>query len=152
MGLGNKVDFGKVNSPSPPPDSYKLKSEFEKKDKEGITIAPGREDVIAGNFFGRDQKNPPPNAYNPNIIKKAVSFSLYSRKPDLSENWKKKVPGPGTYSFIDVTTKKSPLSKYQTPPATMIGEMKRLSEAELKNKKTPGPGTCKSELMQMIIT
>ena len=53
-------------------------------------------------------------------MKKAVSFSLYSRKPDLSENWKKKVPGPGTDSFRDVTTKRSPLSKYQTPPGTSI--------------------------------
>ena len=94
---------------------------FDKKQKEGITIAPGRAEIIAGNFFGRDQKNPSPDRYNPNIIQKAVSFSLYSRKPDLSENWKKKVPGPGTYSFIDVTTKRSPLSKYQTPPGTRIG-------------------------------
>lgn len=61
----------------------------------------------------------------------------------MSDNWIKKVPGPGTYSALDITSKeKTPVSKYLSPASSRFGQVKRLSEAEMKNSKTPGPGNC----------
>ena len=46
----------------PPPDSYKLNSDFDSQNKKkGISMGKGREDVKADNFFGIDKKTPAPN-------------------------------------------------------------------------------------------
>lgn len=65
----------------------------------------GRGDVKANSFIGRDLKNPSPGTYNPQLLKKSESYSLYSRRPDLSDGWIKKVPGPGTYKPLQLTSK-----------------------------------------------
>ena len=68
------------------------------------------------------------------------------RNPDLTDKWIKSVPGPGSYEKIKVTNQelKGLQSKFVSAPSTRFGKLKRLTEAEIKNPKTPGPGECKS--------
>lgn len=120
------MDLGKKNFLSPPPDRYSLKSDFERGDRAGITMAPGRDEVLVNSFIGKDQKNPPPNNYDPRHFSVDISYSLYSRRPDMSSSWIKKVPGPGTYSHLELTNKTSKppiLSKHKPTPSNRFGKL-----------------------------
>ncbi len=59
FGYGNKLDLGKRNFVTPPPDRYIITNDFMEKGKYGITIAPGRSDVKANDMFYRPLKQSP---------------------------------------------------------------------------------------------
>ena len=66
FGYGNKLDLGKRNFVTPPPDRYSLKSEFNNDGKHGKTLAQGRNDVKANDMFFRPLKQAPePATYSP---------------------------------------------------------------------------------------
>ena len=114
FGYGNKLDLGKRNFVTPPPDRYSLNSDFTKDGKHGVTIAPGRNDVKANDMFYRPLKQAPePATYNPKPLDGSVKYSLHPRLEDHSDKWVRSVPGPGNYSYLDLTQKsKSPVSKH----------------------------------------
>ena len=58
----------------------------------------GREKIKANNLFNINNKLPSPSEYNPEIMKKSLSFSLGTRLPDNSDKWVRSIPGPGTYA------------------------------------------------------
>jgi hypothetical protein len=66
LGYGKKLDLGKKNFITPPPNRYTLSSDFRKDPKIGVTIAPGRGDVKANDMFYRALKqSPEPASYSP---------------------------------------------------------------------------------------
>ncbi len=60
IGYGSKMDLGKRNFIVPAPNSYKLGSSFDLTQKQGITIAEGRDKIIAGDMFRTNFKVPSP--------------------------------------------------------------------------------------------
>lgn len=62
---------------------------------------------------------------------------------DSTHKWKKLVPGPGAYSYLDLTAKaKSPIAKYSSVTSGKFDNLPRLSEVEMKKNNTPGPNQC----------
>lgn len=54
------MDLGKQNFIVPGPNVYKLNSSFDLKKNQGVTIAEGRDKIIAGDMFRTNFKVPSP--------------------------------------------------------------------------------------------
>lgn len=121
------MDLSKQNVKTPGPDIYKMHSSFDLKASQGITMAPGRDKVKAGDMFQENFKKPSPFEYNPEKPKTNLSYSMSYRNPDLTDRWIKSVPGPGAYSNEKLTNDeiKSLISNYVSAPSTRFGRESR---------------------------
>lgn len=54
------MDLGKTNFNVPAPNTYKLNSSFDLKKNSGVSIAEGRDKIIAGDMFRTNFKVPSP--------------------------------------------------------------------------------------------
>lgn len=143
IGYANKIDLARKNFNGPAPNAYNLNSSFDAKKNEGITIGEGRDKIKANDMFRVNSgKVPSPLHYNPEKQTKSLSYTMMERREDRSDKWIRSVPGPGTYPAFDITSKEDliPISTFISSPSTRFGKLQRLTEAELKNPKTPGPG------------
>jgi hypothetical protein len=54
-------------------------------------------------FRSETEKMPSPNTYSPNskIRDKVIKYSIRPKFEDKSDEWIRKVPGPGAYNQID---------------------------------------------------
>ena len=101
----------------------------------------GREDIKSNNLFAMNQaKTPNPTSYTPIVYQNTRAFSM-GKKLHVPENkWLKNVPGPGNYSFMELTNERSlkMVSKYKSAQSSKIGTSLRPSLA--KKSISPGPG------------
>lgn len=73
---------------------------------------------------------PSPLQYNPESPpSKSLSYTMISRKEDKTDKWLRSVPGPGSYSTFDITSKEDtvPVSKFISSPSTRFGRLQRLT-------------------------
>ena len=98
------MDFGKQVLKTPSPGSYEVKSGFEKKASEGITMGLGRDDVKYRDLFSMNKmKSPNPTSYRPEAAYNTRSYSMGKRLETDTDKWIKQVPGPGSYARLDLT-------------------------------------------------
>lgn len=98
FGFGDKYDFTRDASCSPPPNTYNLSDDFKKNIKKGFGFGKGRVEMeVTGPFVSaKKNKNPGPGTYElPSMLEKH-SFGFRS-KLNTFDNSKRSVPGPGTY-------------------------------------------------------
>lgn len=68
---------------------------------------------------------------------------MHIKLDNKADKWVKSVPGPGNYSYLDLTTKaKSPVAKYGSVTSGKFDHLPRLSEVETRKNKNPGPNEC----------
>ena len=80
FGYGDKIDIGKRNFVTPPPDRYQLESEFKSNNKVGITMAQGRSDVKTNDLFFQPLKNSPnPQSYSPKNADGSSKYSIHMK-------------------------------------------------------------------------
>lgn len=90
---------------SPPPGSYQLPSDFEKKShKNSISIGEGRERVTFGSFLleaiKRNKDIPSPDRYNLSAKRAGVGGGMGPKIiTDFQLKYKRSIPGPGTYKL-----------------------------------------------------
>ena len=96
--------MSKTNFVTPPPNKYSLGSDFRENGKAGVTLAQGRQDVKANDMFFRPLKQcPEPASYNPQTSYTSLKYSIHSKIDDKLDKWVKSVPGPGTYTYLNLT-------------------------------------------------
>ena len=138
------MDFGKQVLKTPSPGSYQIKSVFEKRENEGITMGQGRDDIKCRDLFAMNKmKSPNPTSYKPDVYYNTRSYTMAKRLEYDAEKWIKQVPGPGNYEKLDLTNNKNEkrISKYLSAPASKfsLDQRKGLANKTL----VPGPGQCK---------
>jgi len=99
------------------------------------------------------ESRPSPLNYSPKFHDEAPSFSMVSRKDDKTDKWVRSVPGPGSYSHLDLTNKeqKNPISNFRNVSGGRINHEKRKSETEelIRILNVPGPGQCSCYITQI---
>jgi hypothetical protein len=94
-------------------------------------------------FYRPLKQAPEPATYSPKPLDGSLKYSLHPRLEDHSEKWVRSVPGPGNYSYLDLTQKsKSPVSKHTSVVSGKFDQLPRLSEVEMRKNKNPGPNEC----------
>ena len=69
-----------------------------------------------------------------------MKYSLHPRLDDNTDKWVKSVPGPGAYSYLDLTKKSKPIvAKHYSVTSGKFDQLPRLSETEMKKNENPGP-------------
>ena len=80
-------------------------------------------------FYRSLKQCPEPATYSPRNIDGSLKYSLHPRLEDNSDKWIKCVPGPGAYSYLDLTNRqKSPVSKHYSVTKGKFDQLPRLSE------------------------
>lgn len=133
MGFDKKSDIAGKAFEVPASNSYLIRSEFDLKKNDGLTMGAGRDTIKANNMFGRSFQCPSPLEYNPESKEKGVAYSMSPRAKDLTRKWIESVPGPGTYSALEVTNQLSKIqvSKYLSAPSAKFSHKKKMSDSAL---------------------
>ncbi|KAM3144344.1 hypothetical protein pb186bvf_003508 [Paramecium bursaria] len=152
IGKGSKVDFTKVNVPTPSPQTYNMPGDVEQnlKKKKGYPFGVSREKMEStGILGGLNIKNPAPGKYD---LGSTLSETRYTMRPKLENDFMvltKGVPGPGQYNPLPAINEKGryPLSKYSNSCATIINpaRSKRFPKDFSSNLYAPAPGNYKIE-------
>jgi hypothetical protein len=101
-------------------------------------------------FVSGTDKLPAPGTYNPKIREKVIKYSIRAKFEDRSDQWIKKVPGPGAYNQVDTMNEdcKNFVSKYETAATAKFSILPRLTKDKMPL--SPGPAQCISyHLTQM---
>lgn len=101
------------------------------------------QDVKTNSMFLSDtDKLPAPGAYSPNIRDKAIKYSMRQKLEDRSDQWIRKVPGPGTYNYVDTMNGdcKNFVSKYESAATAKFSILPRLTKD--RPMLSPGPAQC----------
>lgn len=142
LGYGKKVDLAKTGNMTPAPGSYSLKSAFDKTEREGITMAPGRETVKNRDLFAASKmKSPTSTTYRPSVPTTTKAYSMGKKFEKSNNKWVESIPGPGNYSVLELTNERSKkmVSKYST---ALGGKFSRQNRSGMyKDNHFPGPGT-----------
>ena len=90
-------------------------------------------------FVSGTDKLPAPGTYNPKVREKVIQYSMRPKFEDRSDQWIKKVPGPGTYNQIDTINEhcKNFVSKYETAATAKFSILPRLTKDKMPL--SPGP-------------
>lgn len=142
MGYGKKVDMAKTGTMTPAPGSYQLKSSFDKTEKDGITMAPGRDSVKNRDLFAASKmKSPTSTTYRPAVPSNIRAYSMGKKLINAENKWVDSIPGPGNYSVLELTNERSKkmVSKYST---AIGGKFNRQNRSGIyKDNHFPGPGS-----------
>ena len=66
----------------------------------------GRNVVKANDMFYRALKQcPEPATYSPKKYEDSFKYSIHPKLEDQTLKWVKSVPGPGAYSYVELTNK-----------------------------------------------
>lgn len=142
MGYGKKVDLTKGGALTPAPGSYSIKSAFDKTERDGITMAPGRDSVKNRDLFAASKmKSPTSTTYRPSVPTNTKAFSMGKKFENTGNKWADSIPGPGNYSVLELTNERSKkmVSKYST---ALGGKFSRQNRSGMyRDNHFPGPGT-----------
>ena len=101
IGYGIKLDFTKKYSEGPSPNKYHIKSEFDLKEKKGITMGTGRDKMKMNSILGNMNQNPGPGNYHFNHSTLSdIKYTIRSKGNDGLFSKENNVPGPDKYQQI----------------------------------------------------
>lgn len=91
-------------------------------------------------FLQREEKTPTSTTYHPAINFNTKAYTIRKKIEPAENKWLKKVPGPGNYSYLELTNERNKkiISKYSSAASAKFGNSERGSLAS--KSIAPGPG------------
>ena len=85
FGYGSKFDFASLSKPTPPPNTYNIKSCFDLSKDRGKSMGTSRDKMKTNSILGIINKNPGPGTYE---LKSTLSDIKYSMRPETNNGCK----------------------------------------------------------------
>ena len=104
-------------------------------------MSQGRDEIKKGNMFNiKSDQVPTATTYNPNVNYNTRIYSMAKKISGGENKWLRQVPGPGNYSYLELTNERSKkiVSKHGSAPSMKFSKSQRPALAKSTN--SPGPG------------